>query len=402
MTDAPVDEQEQLLKYARDLARAHIGERDKARQLEEALQKLEAAYQELASANAELARQRDALSVRVQAREHELKEAREQLGVVVGEDGAALFHGMVSGEPAMLRVFDTIRQVAETDVSVLIHGESGTGKELIARAVHAESPRRDKPFVALNCAAVTPTLAESLLFGHVRGAFTGAVSNHAGVFREAHAGTLFLDEVAELPLAIQAKLLRVVQEKTVTPVGATGSVEVDVRLVAASHRSLPDEVREGRFREDLMYRLRVVPIELPPLRERKSDLPRLLRHMLARLNAAGERRIDSLAPAAVRRLLDYPWPGNVRELENVLQYAFAVATGDMVKLEHLPADVREPRPPAPDAEPVTAARAPLVVDEAESIRAALAENEGRVHDAARMLGMSRATFHRKRKKYGLV
>lgn len=402
-------EQEQLLHYARDLSRAHAAERERTRELEEALRKLEEVNRELARANAELAAQRDELEKRVQHRERELEQARKQLGTLSRTDGAVSFHGLISGEPAMLRIFETARQVAKSDVSVLIRGESGSGKELVARSIHAESPRRGQPFVALNCATVTPTLAESLLFGHVKGAFTGAVTSHVGVFREAHGGTLFLDEVAELPLEIQAKLLRVVQERVVTPVGGTGTIPVDVRVIAASHRSLPDEVRAGRFREDLMYRLRVVPLELPPLRERPGDLPRLIRHFFVRLNQQREEPVESLSPAAVRALLAHRWPGNVRELENVLLYAFAVVDGPRIELAHLPPDLlandeasalAKEKAAAGEGHPARTALSDE--DEAEAIRSALERTEGRIEDAARLLRMSRATFHRKRKKHGLV
>ena len=250
------------------------------------------------------------------------------------------FHGLASRDAVMQRAFQTIRNVAETDATVLVRGESGSGKELVARAIHAESHRAKAPFVAVNCGALTPSLIESELFGHVRGSFTGAVRDRKGLFEQASGGTLFLDEVAELPIDVQAKLLRVLEERCVTPVGSTDEIPVDVRVVAATHRALRDEVAAGRFREDLMYRLRVVPVFLPPLRERRGDIEVLLRSFLHRFNDAGPRHVETIAPDAMRALLDHDWPGNGRELRNVVEYAFAVGRGPELELEELPPEVR--------------------------------------------------------------
>ncbi|MEZ6186155.1 MAG: sigma 54-interacting transcriptional regulator [Planctomycetota bacterium] len=303
------------------------------------------------------------------------------------------FHGLLTGDAAMLEVFQIVENVARTDATVLVRGESGSGKELVARAVHAESERAAGPFVAVNCAALAPSLLESQLFGHVKGAFTGAVNAHEGLFRRAHGGTLFLDEVAELPLDLQAKLLRVLEEGELTPVGGTRPLPVDVRVVAATHRSLRAEVRAGRFREDLMYRLRVVPLFIPPLRERRGDVELLLWRFVAQHNRHGPRRVERVAPEAMRALLDHPWPGNIRELKNVVQYAFAVGRGAELLLSELPPEFRE-------GAPAPARRAPHD-DEARRIRDALAASHGHVGEAAALLGMSRPTFWRKRKKYGL-
>jgi two-component system response regulator AtoC len=303
------------------------------------------------------------------------------------------FYGFKSRDPRVHELFDIVGHVAETEGTVLVRGESGTGKELIAQAVHRASHRREGPFVAVNCAALSPGLLESELFGHVRGAFTGAVKDRAGVFQRAHGGTLFLDEVAELPLDLQAKLLRVLQERSFVPVGGTRTVEVDVRIVAATHRSLRAEVEAGRFREDLMYRLRVIPVYLPPLRERPGDIELLLRHFLDRAAGRIGRKIEGIAPEAMRALLDHPWPGNVRELINVVEYAAVVGRGPTVESAHLPPEFRER--PAPKAGP----KAPL--DERERIVRALEQAGGNVGEAADLLGMSRPTFWRKRKKYGL-
>jgi transcriptional regulator with PAS, ATPase and Fis domain len=307
-----------------------------------------------------------------------------------------VFHGLITRDFAMKQALQIVRNVAATDATVLIRGESGTGKELVARALHEESPRRSQPFLAINCAALSPSLLESELFGHVRGAFTGALKDHAGLFKRADGGTLFLDEVAELPLELQAKLLRALQEKTFIPVGGDRPTGVDVRIIAATHRSLREAVKQGRFREDLMYRLRVVPIFLPPLRARRDDIDLLLRQSIDRHNRRGSRHIARIEPEALRLLLDYPWPGNVRELQNVVEYAFAVGRGETLKPEDLPPEFREERnAAAPAKEPVEAP------GEAARIREALRRAQGRIDDAARLLDMSRATFWRKRKKYGL-
>jgi transcriptional regulator with PAS, ATPase and Fis domain len=319
-------------------------------------------------------------------------------------DDVAEFHGLLTRDPEMKRVFQTIRHVAETEAPVLVRGESGAGKELVARAVHAEGPRRDQPFVAVNCAALSPTLLESELFGHVRGAFTGAVRDRAGLFRQADGGTLFLDEVAELPLELQAKLLRVLEEQRVTPVGGTDSVQVDVRVISATHRSLRQAVNAGRFRRDLMFRLRVVPVFLPALRERRSDIELLLWRFVEQQNQLGPRQIDRVAPDAMRALLDHTWPGNVRELQNVVRYAAAVGRGRELLLSELPPEFRGigPALPTPGVAEATAAPTPLGdAAERERLRRALEETGGRVSQAAQLLGVSRATFWRKRRKHGL-
>jgi transcriptional regulator with PAS, ATPase and Fis domain len=305
------------------------------------------------------------------------------------------FHGLVTRSPVMRQVFPIIANVAETEATVLVRGESGTGKELVARAIHDLSHRKDGPFLAVNCAALTATLLESELFGHVRGAFTGAVRDHAGLFERADGGTVFLDEVGELPLDLQAKLLRVLQERSFVPVGGERPVSVDVRIVAATHRALREEVKRGRFREDLLYRLRVVPIFLPALRERREDVALLLTEFIERHNAGGRRRIERIAPEAMRALLDHHWPGNVRELKNVVEYAFAVGRGPELRLSDLPPEFREAPAPGPGGV------GPTPEDEGERIRRALADSGGEIQKAARLAGMSRATFWRRRKRLGI-
>ena len=315
-------------------------------------------------------------------------------------DDSDSFHGILSRDPAMKEAIKIIRNVAETEATVLIRGESGTGKEMVAHALHLESPRHYQPFLAINCAALTPSLLESELFGHVKGAFTGAVRNHAGLFQRANGGTLFLDEIAELPLELQAKLLRVIQERNFIPVGGDSAVSVDVRIIAATHRSLREEVKAGRFREDLMYRLRVVPIFLPPLRERRQDVSLLLQYLIDRHNTQGHRHIDSIAPEAMRLLLDYRWPGNVRELNNVIEYAYAVGRDSELSIVDLPPEFREPLRPIATIDQHIALR-PKSQNEAELIREALQYNPDNLERAAQYAGMSRATFWRKRRKYGL-
>jgi len=308
------------------------------------------------------------------------------------------FQGIISRSPAMRNVFQIIRNAAETEATVLVRGESGSGKELVAKAIHDLSARRNAPFLAINCAALSANLLESELFGHVRGAFTGAIKDHKGVFQRAEGGTLFLDEVAELPLELQAKLLRVIQERNFMPVGGDRLLDADVRIVAATHRSLREEVKTGHFREDLMYRLRVVPIFIPPLRERREDISLLIWHFIARHNARKFRKIDKIDPQAMRLLLDYHWPGNVRELQNVIEYAFAVGRGATLRQAELPPEFSEPKTIAPAANAL-----PLQSPEQEkqAIGEALRQSHGRVTEAARLAGMSRATFWRKRKHYGL-
>jgi DNA-binding NtrC family response regulator len=320
----------------------------------------------------------------------------------------------------MIAVFELVRMVAQSDATVLVRGETGSGKEGIAQALHKESSRASKPFVAINCATLSPTLLESELFGHVRGAFTGALRDHPGLFVAADKGTLFLDEVAELPLELQARLLRVLQERTVTPVGGTKARQVDVRIVAATHRSLREAVAQGKFREDLLYRLRVVPIFLPALRERPGDIPLLLWHTIEQRGSRGQRLVRRIAPEAMRALLAYAWPGNVRELINAVDFAFAVGRGPELRLNELPEELRNIQaiaPVLPQAEPSLSAAqppmprpllpkpllpaAPLEVDEAQQLRQALANSAGHVGQAAALLGMSRPTFWRHRKRLGV-
>lgn len=307
-----------------------------------------------------------------------------------------IFHGLASADPAMQEVFKLVLRVAETDVNVLVRGESGTGKELIARAIHDESPRKNKPFMALNCASLNGSLLESELFGHVKGAFTDAYRNHAGLVSRAEGGTLFLDEVAEIPLDLQAKLLRVIQEREYSPVGTNDIVKADIRILAATHQSLRKRVLEGKFREDLMYRLRVVPLFLPPLRERKNDIPLLLDHFINEFDKKGVKKITGFHPDTMRLLLNYHWPGNVRELINVIEYANAVSRTDIVTIKDLPPEFLESKNSVDKKNDVLS-----VNSEKKKIKDAIIESDGDLNLAAELLGMSRTTFWRKRKKYQL-
>jgi two-component system response regulator AtoC len=298
------------------------------------------------------------------------------------------FHGMYTTAPAMDELFGIIRRAARTHHTVIITGETGTGKELVARAIHAESPRRAAPFAAVNCATFSPTLLESQLFGHVRGAFTGADRSQPGLFAAADRGTLFLDEVAEIPLGLQARLLRVIQERAFLPVGSTRRAEVDVRLISATNKDLGQEVREGRFREDLLYRLRVVRLRVPPLRERGRDIEALFWHFVNATNREYGSHVEGVTQAAMHALRTYTWPGNVRELRSAVESALVVANGPILDLEDLPPEVQS-GPPA-------GAGTPLLSDiERQRLLAALAKHRGRKSAAAKELGISRSTLWRK-------
>ncbi len=323
-----------------------------------------------------------------------LLEDRRDAGLAQEARRGASFAGMIGRSEGMRRVFRLVEQVAGTDVTVLVHGESGTGKEMVARALHRLSGRRSGPFEAINCAALPETLLESELFGHVKGAFTGALRDRAGRIEAAEGGTLFLDEVGELSPATQAKLLRFLQEREYQRVGESATRKADVRVVAATNRDLARAVAEGRFREDLYYRLRVIPIGLPPLRERRDDVPLLAAELLEAIAAARGRPGLTLTPASVARLAQHPWPGNVRELANALEFAVALAPGRRIRPEDLPPELSGGR-----ARYSAAERGPE--DEAARLREALARHGGNRSAAARALGMDRVTLYRKLKRLGL-
>jgi len=326
--------------------------------------------------------------------------------------GGEGYRGIVTRADTMKEVFRQMDRVAPTDITLLIHGESGTGKELVARAIHDHSPRKRGPFVALNCAAIPDTLQESEVFGHEKGSFTGATGKRLGRFELADKGTLFLDEVGELGLALQAKLLRVLQDNTFQRVGGSQEIRSDFRLVAATHKDLAREVREGRFREDLYFRIVVFELELPPLRERDGDIDLLVNHFLRQHQ--GERETPlALSPEAASLLSAYSWPGNVRELENAIQRA-VIAAEQRIEPLHLPARLREEVPapgaaPASSSQPPSSARtAPVDTDELNlerlerrAIERALERTRGNLAEAGRLLGLSRATLYRKLKTYKL-
>lgn len=315
------------------------------------------------------------------------------------DEAKAGIGGIVGRAPAMRSLYERLERVAATETTVLITGETGTGKELVARALHRLSPRKAKPFLAVNCAALAEGILESELFGHVRGSFTGAARDRVGVFEAAHGGTLFLDEIGATTPALQARLLRALQEREVTRVGATTATPVDVRVLAATNRDLRDLVKEGSFREDLFYRLNVFPLTVPPLRERAGDIPLLVEHALGRLR---ERLPDakslSCSPFAMRLLREYAWPGNVRELLSVLEHAAISSGGHRIEAQHLTEEVRS----IGDASGATRYRASVPEeDERATIEAALAHSGGTLSRAAELLGMGRTTLWRKMRSYGI-
>jgi len=267
-----------------------------------------------------------------------------QPGQPADDPGTAPIAGLIGAGPAMLEVYATTRRVAASNASVLLLGETGTGKELIAKAIHSLSPRGSGPFVRVNCGALSESLLESELFGHVRGAFTGAVANRAGRFEAAHTGTIFLDEINSTTPKLQVKLLRVLQEREFERVGDTETIRVDTRVIAASNRDLLDEVAKEQFREDLYYRLNVVPILLPPLRGRRDDIPLLISHFLELYNEANDRYVVHIQKEALEAMVRYHWPGNVRELQNVVERCVVMAQGDELTLDLLPPAMRGDRP----------------------------------------------------------
>jgi PAS domain S-box-containing protein len=313
-------------------------------------------------------------------------------------------HNIVGKSKPMQEVFRLIEEVADSDATVLIEGESGTGKELVARAIHYLSPRADGPFVAVNCSALAEGVLESELFGHVRGAFTGAVGEKQGRFEAAAGGTIFLDEIGDVSPAIQVKLLRVLQERSFEPVGSHEPRQVDIRVMAATNRPLSRLVEEGSFRRDLYYRLRVVPIEMPPLRRRREDIPLLVQHFVDRFREETGRPIEQAGQAALGLLIDAPWPGNVRELENAIEYAFVKARGGEILPEHLPPELRQSSV-ADRPEPDDAASIETGGDDAdprEQLRRTLAATDWNIAKTARRLNLSRTTVYDRIKRFGLT
>jgi DNA-binding NtrC family response regulator len=378
--------------------------------------------------------------LKVNALTEEVKRLNQKVG------GAMTFADLISNAAAMQNVARMVRRGAQSNIPILIEGESGVGKEMIARAIQGESDRRGKPFVAVNCGAIPENLVESILFGHEKGSFTGASQRHIGKFQEADGGTLFLDEVAELPLDIQVKLLRAIQEGEVDPVGSRRPVKVNIRLISATNRNMIEMVKAGQFREDLYYRLNVFPIMVPPLRDRREDIPALVEHFITRFSAEEGRKVRGIDDAALNMLMAYGWPGNVRQLENTVFRAIVLCEGDVLTVDDFPqiASLVEgfeaKVPPAPvlekkpvpqfghsamiggDALPAAAPVAGVVGDgmalgipvvtagghmrkleevEADVIRMALHRYRGQMSEVARKLGIGRSTLYRKMRDLGL-
>jgi DNA-binding NtrC family response regulator len=305
------------------------------------------------------------------------------------------FHQILGKSKPMREVFDLIRRVADSLTNVLITGESGTGKELVAKAIHYNSERRDAPFVPVNCAAIPEALLESELFGHVKGAFTDAKADKRGLFEEAQKGTLFLDEISELPLLLQAKLLRAIQEREIRRVGATRAMPVDVRIIAATNLNLAEEVKAKRFREDLFYRLNVIEIRLPPLRERREDIPLLVDAFLKKCAESSQKEVRGMNEAALAFLIDYAWPGNVRELENVIERAVTLARGEKIVPEDLPSAIQGIRGERRVIEESAERILPLQEVEKAYILRILEKTGGNKYQAAQALGIDRKTLYRK-------
>jgi two-component system response regulator AtoC len=331
----------------------------------------------------------------------ETKRLREEVEQLRREVRAYKKFGELIGQsPAMRQMYLLIAAVSANKSTVLVTGESGTGKELVARTIHRQGPWADHPFVAINCGAMSETLLDSQLFGHRRGAFTGAIADHNGVFQTANGGTLFLDEIAEIPLALQVKFLRVIQEKEFTPLGASRPIKVDVRIIAATNRELEDEVRKGTFREDLFYRLNVVPLHLPPLRERREDIPLLIEHFIATFSTEYKVEPKKVGPEALEQLVRYPWPGNIRELQNVIERMFALSRSNEITLADLPGPIA-----GFEEKPLNfqeLAELPTLEDMEKSlITAALRKSHGNKNETARLLAIDRQRLYRKIEKYGL-
>ncbi len=349
-----------------------------------------------------------ALAVVTRAAEHKRAGDAARVASPPGEEDG--YHALVGRSARMREAYRLLDRAAKVDATVLLLGETGTGKELAARAIHYHSARRERRFVPVNCGALPADLVESELFGHARGAFTGAATAKPGLFEEANGGTIFLDEVGELPLAAQVKLNRVLQEREIRRVGDTAAIPVDVRVIAATHRDLRDEARAGRFREDLFYRLNVLTVTLPPLREREGDVPLLAAHLLEKHARAARRAIRGFEPEALRRLAAHAWPGNVRELENVVERAVAIAAADVIGAEDLPPELAAPAPgPAPAASAASLASLPYrdaIAGARDRVTrdylvALMKEFGGNVTRAAERAGMERESLHRLHRRHGL-
>ncbi len=334
-------------------------------------------------------------ALRTRELETENRQLHEQLDERFG------LENIIGTSPAMQEVFDTVRQVAPARTTVLVEGESGTGKELVAHAIHRLSPRAKGPYVAVHCAALSPTLLESELFGHEKGSFTGATERRRGRFELADGGTLFLDEIGEIEPATQVKILRVLEQHTFERVGGQETVESDVRLITATNRDLKKMVSEGKFREDLYYRLYVVAVKLPPLCERDGDLPLLIQHFVAEFAKENAKKLEGITPDAVAALTAYRWPGNVRELRNVIERMVVLSRGDRLTMRDVPTALRAELPPEVAGSVPRGGALSLEDNERTMVVRALRAHDGNVTKAALDLGISRRTLHRKLNEYGL-
>jgi two-component system, NtrC family, response regulator HydG len=312
-------------------------------------------------------------------------------------DEKTIFHGMVGRSAKMRTIFNLVEKASQSDAPVFICGESGTGKELVARAIHDLGPRSDEPYVQFNCAALNESLLESELFGHVKGAFTGAFRHRQGRFEAAHGGDIFLDEIGDLPMSVQVKLLRVLETKSFERVGDNRQLFVDVRIITATNKFLPELINQGRFREDLFYRINVIPVHLPALRERKEDIPLLADFFIQRLRAKSDKNIKGLSPKTLRMFMEYSWPGNVRELKSTLEYAFVLADDGAIEPDHLPSNVRAPQP----TQAISMETCPGDMDQKTQLVQALRQAGGNKSETARILGINRVTVLNRMRKYGI-
>ena len=310
------------------------------------------------------------------------------------------FPGLIGTSPVMQEIYELIQRAAESDITVLIRGESGTGKELVANSLHANSPRKEAPFVAVDCAAIPETLIESELFGHEIGAYTGATTQRIGAFERANGGTLFLDEIGDMPYVLQGKLLRVLQERVIQRIGGTAPIPVDIRVITATNKDPENAVRAGKFRQDLFYRISAFPVTIPPLRARREDIPLLARHFLEKFNAQAGKSINGISALALQFLLQYNWPGNVRELENAIERAVLLETTELLQASNLPSQLSSV---TSENNPLTSMEVLSLTEvERQGIIFALEAKKNNVADAAQALGINRATLYRKLKKHAIV
>ena len=335
------------------------------------------------------------LSIETEQMKAELHHLRNELETI------SLFPDLIGTSSVMQQVYELMQQAAESDITVLIHGESGTGKELVANLLHANSPRKDEPFVALDCAAIPETLIESELFGHERGAFTGATKQRIGAFERANGGTLFIDEIGDMPYVMQGKLLRVLQERVIQRIGGTAPIPIDIRVITATNKDLERAVKEGTFRQDLFYRIAAFPITIPPLRDRHEDISLLARHFLEKYTAQAGKSISDISTLVLRLLLQYDWPGNVRELENAIARAVLLETTGVLQADNLPSQLS---PAVALVRDLSAPQAilPLTEIERQALIHAIEATGNNIAQAAQALGINRATLYRKLKKYDIA